>query len=90
MKTTTERDRAVKATVSTLPIHSSDGYSYGGGHIVNCPIVYRDGSGPKELSMNYVALSLGVALGPRNGSGDALTARFIADAINEKIEREFK
>ncbi len=80
----------MRATISQLPSHSGDGYGFGGGYIVNCPIIYRDGTGPLEASLNYVALSIGEALGPRNGSGAALTARFIADAVNAKIERELK
>lgn len=78
------------ATISTMPTHTGDGYSWGGGYVVNCPIIYRDGTGPKEISLNSVCVMIGDDLGPRGGCGAALTARFIADAINEKIEREFK
>ena len=79
-----------KATISKLPTHSGDGYSWGGGYIVNCPIIYRHGTGPKEISLNSVALLIGSELGPKQQSGAPLTAQFIADAINAKIEREFK
>jgi hypothetical protein len=73
-----------KAEIHQKPIFSGEGgYTYGGSWIVLCPIVRSPSKGIREIdnSGNRIILEL--------SENDGETAKMVADAINEKLEREF-
>lgn len=69
------------STISKLPEHSGDGYGFGGGYIVNCPVIRRLSQSSLQVTDEFIALNLGEI--------QITTAEFLRDAINEKLDRDF-
>ena len=74
----------MKSQATQLPWQSGDGYSYGGGWVVTCPMIVPAGSGSTSATFEKM---LAIPLGEI--SDGKHVAEFIRDAINEKLERDF-
>ena len=81
--TASSRQMADKSRVSRLPVMDGDGYQYGGEYVVTCPMINRVGAGALEVTQETIS----IIVGP--GQASALTARFLSEAINSKLEREY-
>ena len=69
--------------ISRMPIRDGDGYQWGGEYVLTFPVIDRAGSGPPEMSGKAMAIVLG------SRQADALTASFLCEAINARIEQTF-
>ena len=74
----------MRATICRLPPKISDGSEY---YVVSCPTIDDAGPGSKAALPQSIGLLVGGCTG--STAATALTAEFLAAAINEKLDREF-
>lgn len=72
-----------RCTISRMPIRIGDGYDWGGEYVLTFPVIDRYKAGPLEMTGEAMSLTFG------SSQVDSLTASFLCEAINARLEQTF-